>query len=326
MKKLITLAMLAVLSISMVACTANAPEEDGKNNTSSATSSSEASSSEAEDEIKTLKDRTGTDIEVKDEYTKIISFAPSLTEMLVDLGYGDKIVARTTVDMTQGVSADVITFDMMAPDYEALMALEPDLIISTELTAAGASDPFVDFKNTDCTIANVPTAPSIADIYLDIEFLGTLLNKEEEATEMANKLKTTIEKYQDMAKDINDKKSVYFEISPAPYMYSTGKNSYLHEMIEIVGGTNAFSDVDGWFSVTDEALVTANPDVIFTNVNYTENATEEVLAREGWDAVKAVTNKEVYYIDNMSSSLPNHNITKALDEMAKALYPEVYNK
>ena len=69
----------------------------------------------------------------------------------------------------------------------------------------------------------------------------------------------------------------------------------------------------------------ANPDVILTNVNYLEDPVGEILSRDGWNAVTAVSQKQVYAIDNMASSLANQNIVKALDQMAKAVYPEQYN-
>lgn len=95
-------------------------------------------------------------------------------------------------------------------------------------------------------------------------------------------------------------------------------------MIEIIGATNVLASEEGWISVSEETAVAADPDVILTNVNYIENPVEEIKSRAGWENMKAIKNNDVYYIDNMSSSLPNHNIVKALEEMAKAVYPDKY--
>ena len=84
------------------------------------------------------------------------------------------------------------------------------------------------------------------------------------------------------------------------------------------------ADQSGWISVEGETVAAANPDVIFTNVNYTDAPVEEILGREGWAGVSAVMNKEVYYIDNMASSLPDQNIVIAVEQMAQALYPECF--
>jgi iron complex transport system substrate-binding protein len=72
--------------------------------------------------------------------------------------------------------------------------------------------------------------------------------------------------------------------------------------------------------------VAADPDIILTNVDYVENPTEEIKSRAGWENMKAVKNNDVYYIDKSASSLSNHNVVKALKEMAEAVYPEVFKK
>ncbi|MEG2931859.1 MAG: ABC transporter substrate-binding protein, partial [Ruthenibacterium sp.] len=55
-----------------------------------------------------------------------------------------------------------------------------------------------------------------------------------------------------------------------------------------------------------------------------DDAVGEIVGREGWGSVSAVKNKEVYYIDNLASSLANQNIVVALREIAVAVYPELY--
>ena len=127
-----------------------------------------------------------------------------------------------------------------------------------------------------------------------------------------------------IAKIITEKKTVYFEISAAPYMYSFGNGVFLNEMIELIGTANILSGQDGWLSVEGETVVAADPDVIFTNVNYLDDPVAEILGRDGWAGVTAVVNRDVYYIDNMASSLPNQNIVVALRQMAEALYPDYF--
>lgn len=82
--------------------------------------------------------------------------------------------------------------------------------------------------------------------------------------------------------------------------------------------------MEGWLSVNAEDVVAANPDVILSNVIYDGDPVPEILGREGFAEVTAVKNQAVYYIDNYSSSIPSHNIVKALREMAEAIYPDYY--
>ena len=298
MKRILSLLIAMMLVFSVTACMAS---DNGENTAQAGEASTES------------------------KYERIVSFAPSITQILVGIGLGDKIIAVTSYDTTEGVAENIPAFDLMAPDIEAITALEPDIILSTEITSAGGSNPFDLIQSEKTEIKYFVTAESIDEIYAQIISFGEIFSREEEAQKLVDELTAVVDSYKEKAANITEKKSVYFEISPAPYMYSTGTDSYMHEMIELVGATNALEEYKSWLAVTDEMILTANPDVIFTNVNYTEAPIEEIKQRNGWNVVNAVANNEVYYIDNLSSSLANHNIVKALDEMSKALYPEIYN-
>ena len=107
-------------------------------------------------------------------------------------------------------------------------------------------------------------------------------------------------------------------------MYSFGKGVFLDEMLEIIGAVNILVDQDEWVSVTDEAVLDANPDVVLTCVNYIDDPIGEIKGRPGWGEITAARNDDVYYIDTDSSNRPSQNIIIALKEMAKAVYPDKY--
>jgi iron complex transport system substrate-binding protein len=98
-------------------------------------------------------------------------------------------------------------------------------------------------------------------------------------------------------------------------------------MLELVGAINAFKnepDVNGWLSLSEEVILSKNPDVILVNISYIPDIVNEIKARPGWDSLNAVQNNAVYYIDANASSRPTQNIVQALDEIAKAVYPDKY--
>ena len=139
-------------------------------------------------------------------------------------------------------------------------------------------------------------------------------------------MKEKVDEIKAIGDKIEDKKTVYFEISPAPSLFSFGKSTFLNEMIEILGAKNIFADEDGWVSPTEESIIDANPDVIITNASYMENPTEEIKSREAWDTITAVKDNAVYLVDKNASSRPSQNSIKSLEEIAKAVYPEYYGK
>ena len=276
----------------------------------------------------TVTDREGNEVVVPSKLEKIITTAPSNTEVLVGLGVADKLVAVDKYsEGIEGLSEDIPKMDMNNPDAEAIIALEPDIIIASGYNKIGsAEDPYKAIVEAGIPVVYIPSSDSIEGIYKDIEFIASLVNEETKGEEIIADMKEKISKYEELAKTIKDKKKVYFEIGPAPNLYSFGNKTFLHEMIEVIGAENVFADEESWFAPTEEAVLDANPDVILTKVDYVENPTEEIMARDGWDNITAVKNGDVYYIDSNSAARGNQNIIKALDEMAKAVYPDVYGK
>lgn len=273
----------------------------------------------------TIVDPAGNEIIIPENIKSIVSMAPSITEVLVELGFKDKIVAVDNNSLSlEGIPEDIPHIDMMAPDVEELITLNPDLILASSISMGGGEDPLAQLKEEGITIAYIPSSNSIEGVYSDIIFISKVLDVEDKGQDIVNNMKEKIDDIKKIGDTITDKKSVYFEIGAAPDLYSFGNGVFLNEMIELIGATNILADQESWIGVSEEAVISANPDVIITNVNYIENATEEIKSRDGWENINAIKNDEVYYVDNMASSLPNHNIIKALDEMAKAVYPDKY--
>ena len=268
------------------------------------------------------KDRAGFEITVPKEINRIITMAPSITLTLIDLGLGDKIVAMDTQSaMILEPNPDMPTFDLMSPNVESLAELEPDIIIASTLTMMGdeANDPFAALKALDICVAYIPSSNSIAEIKEDLRFTATVVGEKEKGEKMIADMEREIEEILKLKPANAPEKKVYFEIGAAPYMYSFGSGVYQNEMIEMLGAVNIFSD-DGWLPVEAESVVSANPDIIFTNVNYIENSVEEILSRPGWEAMDAIKNKQVFYVENTNTSLPCHYIVYGLREIAEFLY------
>ena len=275
-----------------------------------------------------IKDREGNDVTMPDKIERIISTAPSNTEILVELGLADKLVAidKYSSDV-EGIPNDVEKIDFLNPDAEAIIGLEPDLIIASGHNKSGSSDdPFKLVKEAGISVVYIPSSESIQGIYDDINFIADITNTKENGQKIVDNMKSQINEIAKKGENIKDKKKVYFEIAPAPNLYSFGNSTFLNEMIELIGAENILKDENGWIAPSAESIIDKNPDVILTNVNYIDNPVQEIKDREGFENINAVKNNQVYQIDKNSSSRPSQHIIKALNEMAKAIYPDVYNK
>ena len=281
---------------------------------------------------KPTQDRAGNAITVPDNVEKIVSMAPSTTQVLIELGLGDKIVGIDTnsAAFADQLPAGVAQFDMMAPDNEAIAALTPDIVFTSGMSSVGGTSPFQSLVDSGICVADIPTPSSIEGVCDDIKFIGTCVGKGAEGLAYAKGLTVFMEGIEEYAKTIPEGEQktvlVMMNVPSAEYptIYTFGKGTYMNEMIETLGAKNVFADQEGWLSVSVEDVIAANPDVILMDCNWLPGAAEQVKALEGWENVNAVKNGEVYQIDEDTCSRPNMHISDATIEWAKCIYPDTY--
>lgn len=273
----------------------------------------------------TMKDRAGNEFTSPKKLERIISTAPSNTEVLVGLGLADKLVCVDKYSAgIEGVSEDITKIDFRNPDAETIIALEPDIIIASGHNKEGKEDPFAVLKEAGIPVVYIPSSDSIEGIYGDIEFMAEVVDKKSEGKKMVDEMKKEVASIKAIGDTITDKKKVYFEIGSSSKLFSFGTKTFLNELITTVGAENILADEEGWISPSEEAIITANPDVILTNEGYLENPTELIAKRPGFNTVNAVKNNEIFLIDKDTSSRGSQNVIKALKEIAKAIYPDKY--
>ena len=243
---------------------------------------------------------------------RIVSLAPSNTEILVGLNLGNNIVGIDQYSKgINGLNENIQVFEIGDPNIEAILKLNPTHLILSGYTSELSR--YAELEKSGVKVVNIDTPISIQEIYDFIKLIGKSFNKDDESDEMIKSLKSDIES---ITKDNkNDKVSVYFEISKAPYLYSFGRDTYLNEIIELSGGENIFKDLEGWISPNEESIIKKNPQIIFTNVNEEGNI-YEIKNRAGWENIDAVKNNRIYYIDKDMSSRASQFFIGALKEIA----------
>ncbi|MBQ6325349.1 MAG: ABC transporter substrate-binding protein [Clostridia bacterium] len=271
------------------------------------------------------EDRAGEPIKLPEAVEKIVSMAPSTTRVLTDLGLADRLLAVDTYSAGyQPELASLPQFDMMAPDTEQLAALQPDVIFITGMSLVGGDNPYQALIDLGIAVVQIPSSSSIADIQQDVLFIGECVGAQEKAQALVDDMQAAIDEIAAIGATVTEKKRVAVEVAALPYLCYAGGNTYLDEMLRLIGAENAYGDGEPWASVTEEAAVAANPDVILTCISYLDDPVGEILGREGWGEVAAIANGQVYRLDDESSNQPNHRIVIALRQMAEAVYPEVY--
>jgi len=278
-------------------------------------------------------DRAGNTIVVPEECNRIVSMAPSVTEILLDLGLRDKIVACDTYSGYSAFASDlpegIPQFDMMAPDNEQIIALNPDIVITTGMSYAGGEDVYSAVKASGVCVADIPSSASIADIKEDLRFLGTALNVSDEVEKIISDMDVAEAEIKSLSDGITEKKTVLYIMSVPtpdyPDVYTCGKGTYMDEIFTLTGLKNIAGDIEyEWPAMSEEDIIAANPDVIIVGDTYTPDAVDAVLALDGWGGITAIKNKAVYSIDGDAFNQPNQYVMNSAYEIATSVYPEVY--
>ena len=126
---------------------------------------------------------------------RIISTAPSNTEIIIGLGLGDRIIAADKYSLAlPGLPEGIREIDFFYPDQEAILGLAPDIIISRETNAyGGGANPYKPLEDSGIKLLFVPTSRSIAGIKRDIGIIAEVLGVGDRGEELIRTMEREIE-------------------------------------------------------------------------------------------------------------------------------------
>ncbi|MBS4200732.1 ABC transporter substrate-binding protein [Bacillus sp. FJAT-49732] len=276
----------------------------------------------------TIKDASDTDVVIEKKPEKIISLIPSNTEIVYALGEGDAVVGVSELDNYPEEAASKEKVAGMELNVEKILSLNPDLVLAHGSTANMWEAGLKQLKDSGVTVLVVNDAQSFDAVYSSIEMVGKATGKTAEAEKLIQDMKSKLDDIQKQAATISeeDQKTVFVEVSPAPDIYTTGKNTFMNEMLEVIHAKNAVSDQEGWVPINEEAVVQMNPDTIITTVGFVDNAVDQIKERTAWKDITAVKENQVYLVNEDLVSRSGPRIVEGVEELAKAIYPDVFGK
>lgn len=323
MKKFWQLALSSLLAVSLLtACGQNdaQPKENKTDNTS-------VQEEKAASYPMTLTDVTGNEITLEEAPKAIVSMIPSNTEILYELGLSEEIVGVSDYDNYPEEAASKEKIGGMEFNVEKIISLNPDLVLAHE-SALGTWDAGLQqLRDAGVQVYTVTNAETFDATYETIHEIGEATGKTEEATKIVEDMKAKIKEVQDKVAKVDTKKKVLVEVSPEPEIYTPAGNTIMNEMLGMINAENLVADLDGWIKIDPEEIVKRNPDVILTTYgNYTPDAVNLVLNRNGFSGVTAVKNKAVHDMDADLTGRMGPRLADGLELVAKNVYPEAFNE
>lgn len=270
----------------------------------------------------TVQDSSGQEFTFESAPQKIVSLAPSDTEVLFALGLDEQIVGVSDLDDYPEAVKDKPRMGTSKVNVEAVVAAQPDLVV----TASFINEATVKSLG-DLGIKVFQSEPkTIQDAIDHIKLIGTITDHQAQAEEVVAKMEQELQMVTEAVKSVSEdqKKKVYIEFSPG---WTVGKGEFMDEMISLAGGLNVASDIEGWSEINEENIIQADPDVILyaKSLVYENNQTlaDIIKARGGWDQIKAIKEDQVFGLEDNLLSRPGPRITQGLIEVAKAIYPDL---
>jgi iron complex transport system substrate-binding protein len=272
-----------------------------------------------------LKDDLGREVKIAAKPVRIVSLAPSITEVLFAVGAGPQVVGLTKYcnyppDAAQGREI-VGGFSAKSLSVEKIISLKPDLVV-----AGGATHKPISEALEAAGVAVFNLEPKdFAGVYADILTAGALTDNRAQAEKVVAGMKARIEKVAAAAAGIpqDQRAKVFYEVWDEPLM-TAGPGTFIGQVIQIAGGVNIYADVKEQYPVVStETVVERNPDVILGPSSHGEGMTgEKIGARAGWKGIKAVQNGRVVIIDGDIISRASPRLADALEAVARGIYPE----
>ena len=249
---------------------------------------------------------------------RIVSLVPSVTETLLAIGAGDRLVGRTRYDDAPAVRGVPSVGGGLDPSVEAIVALRPDLVLAwqgetrSELAhrLEGLGIPVFTVRLQDTT-----------DVFRGIAALGRLTGRDSAAAAVAASLRRDFDAVRRSVAG-RPRPSVLYVVSADPPLVP-GRTTFIAQLIGVAGGRSAFDDLTApWPTVSMEEVVRRRPDVVVLPVGeFRENAVATLRQRAAWRDVDAVRDGRIVTVDADLLNRPGANLGAAARALRDAIHP-----
>ncbi len=256
---------------------------------------------------------------------RIIALAPNAVEILWSLGVEDRLVAVSeyTTYPPQARSLPRIG-GVRDPDLEAILALQPDLII-----LRGRQDRLESLcQRRGIGTYHDPTE-QLPDLYRTITRLGETCDRREQAARLIQQIRADLAKVKTSVAGRPPTRVLLCMRDPARLANITtvARGSYLHDLIEIAGGVNVFGELDVPYPrVSIEEIVARQPDVILEAMpgwTPTDDPTSLIEQWQELDTIPAVRNRRIHVLTEDYVLIPSPRVTLLAQALVRLLHPDL---
>lgn len=274
-----------------------------------------------------LSDGRGKQITLTEPAQRIVSLAPSNTEIVFAIGAGDQLVGRDDFSDFPEAALAVPSIGSTYGDLnvEAIVGLQPHVIMAAGITP---TEQVQALEQVGLTVFVVENPGAFPELFDNLRLVGRLTGHEGEANDLAVEMEARFQSVVEMAEGV-EPVTVFYEVdgTDPTSPWTTGSGTFQQIAIGLAGGENVFADIDGWAQVNLEEVVLRDPSVIvFADGPFVPTTVESLSARPGWGDIRAIQTGEVYAMDTDLLDLPGPRLVEGLEAMARILHPELFDE
>lgn len=252
---------------------------------------------------------------------RIVSLAPSNTELAFALGLGDKVVG---IDDNSNYPAEVSKIDKVggfsSTNLEKIVSLSPDLVLAAGITS---KEIITSLQSRKLTVL-ILNPFDLAGITTNLRLLGQIANVPDKANAAIKTFQDKLDEVSAKVKGASARPRVFYELDPT--LFTVGPGSFIDEIITLAGGQNIVTDTSNPYpQLNQEAVVSKDPEVIFVGDDTGGTDTPAlIMARPGWNVISAVKNKRVFAVSADLVNRPGPRAALGVEAIAKLLYPDLF--
>jgi iron complex transport system substrate-binding protein len=276
----------------------------------------------------TFSDDLGRTIQLAQPAQKIVALGPSITESLFALGAGGQIVGRDELSLFPEQAQQISSIGSLFGNLpsEAILALEPDLVIAPEIIS---QEQLQTLESLGLTVYYQTNPLTFTDLYQKIDDLAALTGREKEADQLVFSLQSRVQAVQSALEGADTQPRVFYELDATDpeNPYTAGAGTFIDTLISMAGGENIGAALESQYAqISSEQVILDNPEVILLTDAEFGVTPEVVAARPGWDKIRAVEEGRMYPYDPNLGSIPGPRLVDGLETMASLFHPDLYQK
>ena len=270
-------------------------------------------------ETREVTDEAGRRVRLPLKIERIVSLAPNLTEIVYAVGAGDSLVGDTEYCDYPVAAKNVAKIgDTMHPSIERIIALKPQIVL---VSTASQLETFTKQLDQQKIAVYVTNPRSLNEVFRSVETLGDLFGHHDGAARIVADMRARSFAVEVAMRSVKPIK-VFYQVSNEP-LYTIGRESYLTDLVRRAGGVSVTGDVPGAFPrFSDEAALAALPEAIILPTGGSMGTANSTVAASLKNSPAALKNR-VYKINEDHLQRPGPRLVDGLEEMARALHPEV---